>query len=194
MEQPKEIAWGIFDQAGIDEVTAGYMSDPAMSDETWIYERYRTDLEEEIALPHGPVKRAKTLEALAEQLEIPTDVFMETIRSYNTYCDSGNDEEFGKSSKHLRPVGNVGPYYAIYGQRFSEGAFGGVRVNAKCEITREDGSSISGLYGVGDATSAMHIKGELAAISELTWATASAYLSGKNAVDYIHGKEGNANE
>jgi len=189
-EQPKEISWGIFDQAGIDEVIAGYISNPAMSDEAWIYERYQTDLEEEIALPHAPVRRAGSLEELAKQIEVPVDVFMETVHSYNTYCINGKDETFGKSAGNLRKIGDEGPYYAIYGQRFSEAAFGGIRVNAKCEVTCEKGTSIPGLYGVGDATSAMHIKGELAVISELTWATASAYLSGENAVRYIDAEEG----
>ena len=189
-KQPEEISWGIFDQAGIDEIVAGYISDPAMSDEAWIYERYQIDLEEEIALPHAPVRRAESLEELARQIKVPVDAFMETVRTYNTYCNNGKDETFGKSAENLRSIGSEGPYYAIYGQRFSEAAFGGVRVNAKCEVTREDGTSIPGLYGVGDATSAMHIKGELAVISELTWATASAYLSGENAVRYIDGEEG----
>ena len=54
-------------------------------------------------------------------------------------------------------------------------------VNAECQVLRNDGSVIPGLYGVGDATSAMHRKGELAVISELTWAVASAYRSAINA-------------
>ena len=41
---------------------------------------------------------------------------------------------------------------------------------------------------MGDATSAMHRKGKLAVISELTWAVASAYTSGGNAVDYLDRK------
>ncbi len=54
-------------------------------------------------------------------------------------------------------------------------ALGGVMVVGQCRI-RNDGSVIPGLYAGGDATSAMHIRGRLAVISELTWAVASAYL------------------
>ena len=85
-----------------------------------------------------------------------------------------------KDQKFLVPK-KKGPYYAIYAQRFSEAAFGGLMVNAECQVLRNDGSVIPGLYGVGDATSAMHRKGELAVISELTWAVASAYRSAINA-------------
>ena len=65
---------------------------------------------------------------------------------------------------------------------------GGLMVDGQCRVLRNDGTPIPGLYGVGDATSAMHRKGKLAVISELTWAVASAYTSGRNAVDYLDRK------
>ena len=71
------------------------------------------------------------------------------------------------------------------GSRFSEAALGGLMVDGKCRVLRNDGSFIPGLYGVGDATSAMHREGKLAVISELTWAMASAFTSGANAAAYI---------
>ena len=67
---------------------------------------------------------------------------------------------------------------------------GGLMVDGQCRVLRNDGSFIPGLYGVGDATSAMHRKGHLAVVSELTWAVASAYTSAGNAVAYIDNKEG----
>ena len=57
-------------------------------------------------------------------------------------------------------------------------------VDGQCRVLRNDGSYIPGLYGVGDATSAMHRRGKLAVISELTWAMASSYTSGGNAAAY----------
>jgi succinate dehydrogenase/fumarate reductase flavoprotein subunit/NAD-dependent dihydropyrimidine dehydrogenase PreA subunit len=190
-EQPKEIAWGIFDKHAFDRIVTDYLNDPALSDQKFIFEKCQEDLEEEIALPKAPVKRADTLEELAKQLDVDPAALLDTVRRYNEFCAKGKDEEFGKAPEHLRPVADAGPYYAIYGQRFSEGAFGGLRVNPNCEVTREDGTVIPGLYGVGDATSAMHYKDHLAVISELTWAVASAYTSGNNAVKYMNSKEGN---
>ena len=116
------------------------------------------------------------------------DAFLETVRRYNEFCAKGVDEDFGKDAKFLKPIADHGPYYAIYGQRFSEAALGGVMVDGQCRCIRNDGSVIPGLYAGGDATSAMHIRGRLAVISELTWAVASAYTSGINAVDYIDSK------
>ncbi len=111
--------------------------------------------------------------------------WLETVRRYNEFCAKGLDEDFGKDRQALVPIADHGPYYAIYGQRFSEAALGGVMVDGQCRCIRNDGTPIPGLYAGGDATSAMHIRGRLAVISELTWAVASAYTSGSNAVDYI---------
>lgn len=184
-KQPKELAWAILDQVNLDRIAGEYINNPVYKNEAWIYEFYRNDLAEELALPDAPVKIAETLAELAVQIRVPVEAFIKTIKDYNQFCTDGTDQDFKKSAAHLRPVSPNGPYYAIKGQRFSEGAFGGMRVNAKCEAVRADGMVISGLYGVGDATSAMHIKGELAVISELTWATASAYTSAQNSVNYI---------
>ena len=189
--QPKEIAWGIYDQNGIDRIANHYINDPFYREEKWVYESYQNDLEEEIALPKAPVKRDDTLEGLARQISADPVALVDTVHRYNEFCANGNDEDFKKAPEHLKPIGGNGPYYAIYGQRFSEGAFGGLRVNPRCEVTRKDSSVIPGLYGVGDATSTTHFKGELAVISELTWAMASAYISGASAVEYINSKEGN---
>jgi succinate dehydrogenase/fumarate reductase flavoprotein subunit len=126
----------------------------------------------------------RIIEELALSIEIDPKALRETVECYNGYCKAGVDSEFGKPAEFLLPV-NHAPYYAIYGQRFSEGSFGGLRVNGKTEVTREDGTVIPGLYGTGDATSAMHRKKELAVITELTWATASTFLAGCNAADFV---------
>lgn len=187
--QPREIAWGIFDQQGIDYIIEEYMNNPEFTDEHWVYECYQEDLDNEAALTNGPVKRADTLAELAEKIGVDPVVFCETINRYNAFGVSGKDEDFDKPVQFLLPLSKKGPYYAIYGQRFSEGAFGGLRVNSSCEVTREDGQVIPGLYGVGDATSAMHFRGHLAVISELTWAMASSFMSGANAAEYVDSLE-----
>ena len=117
-------------------------------------------------------------------------VFVEEIKKYNTFCEKGVDEDFGKDPQFLVPIPmDKGPYYAVYGQRFSEAAMGGVTVNAKTQVLRNDGSIIPGLYAGGDCTSAMHRKGELAPVSELTWAMAASFTAGGNMVNYINGEK-----
>ena len=121
---------------------------------------------------------------------MPKDALLAAVERYNAACAAGKDDEFGKPAQFLTPIGAEGPYYAILGKRFSEAALGGLMVDGQCRVLRNDGSFIPGLYGVGDATSAMHRRGKLAVISELTWAMASAYTSGNLAAAYADTREG----
>ena len=178
---PKECTWNIFTQHEVDSIFHRFMADPSLADEAECYEHYQEDLDRETTYKIPSVVRADTLGELAEKLDMDPDVLYRTVSQYNRFCRIGNDEQFHKSPEFLVPK-ESGPYYAVYAQRFSEAAMGGLMVDAECRVMRNDGSFIPGLYGVGDATSAMHRKGELAVISELTWAVASAYRSAVNAV------------
>lgn len=177
---PREVSWGIFTEETIDEIAQEYINDPTLAAERELYKYYREDLEEERKYSKPPVCRADTLRELAEQMGIDPDALEAQAERYNAFCRAGKDEEFGKDPRFLRPL-EKGPFWGIYGQRFSEGAFGGLRVDGECRVCREDGSYIPHLYGVGDATSAFHRQGKLAVVSELTWATASAFRSAENA-------------
>lgn len=177
---PREVAWGIFTQDNLDEIFREYLSDPTLSEEYACYERYQEDLDREATYPQPPVCRADTLAALAEQIGVDPAALEETVARYNDFCRTGVDAQFGKAPEHLRPRLD-GPYYAIYGQRFSECAMGGVTVGPDCRVLAGDGRPFANLFAVGDATCAMHRRGELAPVSELTWATASAYRSAEEA-------------
>lgn len=183
---PKEAVWGLFTQKTIDDFMARALRDPALSGEYECFKCYQEDLDREAALPKPPVVKADTVRELAEKLGMDSGILAETVSRYNGFCAHGEDTEFGKAAKYLRPM-DEGPYYAVWGQRFSECAMGGIMVDDRCRVTRNDGSPIPGLYGVGDATSAMHRRGELAVISELTWAFASAYRSAINIAQEMEG-------
>ena len=188
-DQPKEISYAIFPYEQIKACAERYVNNPAVANKAQFYATWEEDLEEESKLD-TPVKKADTLEELAALIGADPKVFVEEIKKYNSFCEKGVDEDFGKDPKFLIPIPlDKGPYYAVYGQRFSEAAMGGVTVNAKCQVLRNDGSIIPGLYAGGDCTSAMHRKGELAPVSELTWAMASNFIAGGNMTAYIDGKE-----
>ena len=178
---PLNIAWNLFTQNNVDRIFQQFLRDPTLADELNCYEHYQEDLEREAGYKKPPVVIADTIEELARKMDMDPATLVNTVNNYNRYCREGKDEEFGKDPKFLVSLDN-GPYYAIYTQRFSEAAMGGLMVDGECRVLRNDNSFIPGLYGVGDATSAMHRRGELAVISELTWAFASAYRSAVNAV------------
>ncbi len=189
--QPKEISWAIQSRDGLKAVVDRFLGNPAFASKAYLYETWEAELEEEAALPvDAPVKKADTLPELAEKCGMPVDAFMDSVKKYNAFCAAAKDEDFGKPAQLLVPVGETGPYYAILGKRFSEASLGGLMVDGQCRVLKNDGSFIPGLYGVGDATSAMHRRGKLAVISELTWAMASAYTSGGLAAAYADTREG----
>ena len=188
-DQPKEISYAIFPYDQIKACADRYVHNPAVANKAHFYATWEEDLDEESKLD-TPVKKADTLEELAVLMGADPEAFLDEIKKYNSFCEKGVDEDFGKDPKFLIPIPlDKGPYYAVYGQRFSEAAMGGVTVNAKCQVLRNDGSIIPGLYAGGDCTSAMHRKGKLAPVSELTWAMASGYIASNNMVAYINGDQ-----
>ena len=183
MEQPKCVCYAIQSLDNLKKIADHFINGPQFASKKNLYETWFEELEDECRLDM-PAKKADTLEELAALCGMPADALVNTVKKYNEFCANGKDEDFGKPAGMLWPIEN-GPYYAIYEQRFSEACMGGLMVDGDCRVLRNDGSYIPGLYGVGDATSAMHIDGMLAVISELTWAMASSYTSGNNAVSYL---------
>ena len=183
-QQPKEISWAIQSVDNFEIAANSVLSNPVMAKRHWQFETWREDLEHEATLD-TPVKKADTIEELAQLCGMPVEALVETVKNYNEFCAKGEDAEFGKDPALLKPLADHGPYFAVYGKRFSEAGMGGLMVDGQCRVLRNDGSFIPGLYGVGDATSAMHLRGRLAVVSELTWGVASAYTSGNNASQYV---------
>ncbi|MCD8143849.1 MAG: FAD-binding protein [Oscillospiraceae bacterium] len=182
--QPRKISYSIGSRDLIQMIAERFINDPAFAARRNFFLTWEEESHLEI-----PVKKADTLEELAQLCGMPAGALSETIRAYNQFCAEGVDRDFGKEKRYLIPIDmEKGPYYAIYGQRFSEASMGGLMVDGQCRVLRNDNTPIPGLYGVGDATSAMHRRGKLAVISELTWATASSYTSGSNAVAYLDSK------
>ena len=180
----KEISYAIMPYDQLKACAERFVADPRQWNKKHFYATWEEDIEHEATLD-TPVKKADTLEELGVLIGADPKVFVDEIKKYNSFCEKGVDEDFGKDPKFLIPIPlDKGPYYAVYGQRFSEAAMGGVTVNEKTQVLRNDGSIIPGLYAGGDCTSAMHRKGELAPLSELTWAMASAYTSGGEAAAY----------
>ena len=184
-DQPRHISYAVQSRDNIKMIADRFINNPSFANKKNFYETWEEELNEECEL-EVPAKRADNLEELGKLCGMPDGALVETVKTYNQYCAQGKDPEFGKDASHLIPVNmEKGPYYAIYGQRFSEAAMGGLMVDEQCRVLRNDGSYIPGLYAGGDCTSAMHRRGHLAVISELTWAMASAYTSGGLAAEYV---------
>ena len=184
-QQPDHVSYTIMPYAQVRDLAKRFINTSAFGSRAKFFETWEADLDHESTLDI-PVKKADTLFELAKKMNVDEQVFLDEMKRYREFTLKGVDEDFHKDASMLKefPL-DEGPYYAVYGQCFSEAAMGGVTVNANSQVLNNDGDVIPGLYAGGDCTSAMHRKGKLAPISELTWAVASGYTAGKQIADYI---------
>jgi len=133
----------------------GSVVDPN-STEARAIKKWKEDLEYEAALDDegargNHTKKADTLVDLALKMDMDPAVFVETIESYNTFCETGRDLDFGKDAQLLKAVKKP-PFYAIYGHRFSQCTKGlnGIAVNSRLEVVNPKGEAMPGLYAAGD--------------------------------------------
>lgn len=91
-----------------------------------------------------------TMEELCEAAGIDERGMAETLDRYNHFCDQKEDEDFAKNPRYLYPV-RRGPFYAMRVFCAGYNTIGGIRVNGKMQVAKEDGTIIKGLYAAGDA-------------------------------------------
>jgi fumarate reductase flavoprotein subunit len=189
--QPRRVAYTIYDTPGLEQA----MEDGIRTRrgiEGQFLKRWRQDIQEELDSHNGvSLFVADTIEELAEKTGIDKAGLTQEVARYNHFCETGVDEDFGKGARDLRPI-TQGPFYAIFGKMATDGAFGGVLVNPKCEVYKADKSAaIPGLYAVGDNASGVQanagIPGDhrLKAFTDYQWAVDGAYLAAENCADFL---------
>lgn len=140
----------IIDQANIDKfMTEGtylpYMFGPEVGTKL---ENLQSEIDGAIEAEAGSVFKADTLEDLAAQMGVPTDVFLKTIDTYNGYCDAGEDADFGTDPQYLRKV-ETAPFYAVRQDFQTTKSIGGYKVNRRNEVIDATRKAIPGLYAAG---------------------------------------------
>ena len=175
-KQPRGITYAIADEHLLEMLGQRLIDNPPDGNDLWILKDYRKEIEEELTLD-TPAKRADTLEELSKLIGIDERSFISEIKKYNEFCIEGRDADFFKNPKSLIPIAKP-PFYAFYGKRFSEGAFGGLKIDKNTRVLDKKGKIIRGLYATGDAASGNLVRGQLGVISELTWAAATGYIAG----------------
>jgi succinate dehydrogenase/fumarate reductase flavoprotein subunit len=121
-------------------------------------------------VPYGPhvrsgyLKQGRTLAELATQCGIETVALAETVAAHNLSCAAGVDRAFGKGSTAynrfygdprvtpnpcLAPIVEP-PFFAVEIFAGDLGTFAGIRTNRHAQVLDSDGSTIDGLYAVGN--------------------------------------------
>ena len=106
--------------------------------------------------PDGYFFTADTLAELAAAIENPwqavpmSGAALETaVRRYNSFVDSGTDEDFGKPSPKYKI--QTPPFHAAWGTPLIHDSRAGLRIDEKCQVLDMDGQVIPGLYCGGES-------------------------------------------
>lgn len=189
--QPRRMVYTIYSEKLLEQVLEeGIRTRGGIEGE--YLKHWRQDFQEEFDSHNGvSIFKADTLEELAEKAGIDKEGLLSEVARYNEFCKKGIDEDFGKNPRDLKPIAD-GPYYAIFGKMATDGAFGGVLVNPRCEVYKADKSGvIPGLYAAGDNASGVQanagIPGDhrLKAFTDFQWAANGGYLAAENCAMFL---------
>lgn len=147
--------------------------------------RLPDDIEADLA-SDGSIMKSDTVAGLAEKMGMDPKALEETIAKYNASCEAGFDSDCFKPNQDLVPL--TGSYFAVECEIGTDGAFGGVLVNADIQAYKKGGGLVEGLYVPGDFSSGrfindMGIKRQV--INDLSWAFASGFIAAESAVRYL---------
>ncbi len=122
---------------------------------------------------------ADTIEALAQAVKMkyqrvpmPPEGLAATIARYNSFVDSGTDDDFGKP-KPLYKIAKP-PFYAAWATPVLHDTRAGLRINARCQVVDMNGEVIPGLYCGGESAGGFSLHG-------LARATTQGFIAGTNA-------------
>jgi hypothetical protein len=131
--------WAIFDQGTIDrdgwEVRFPFVSER-----------------------NGCFHKADTLEELTAKIQkyefqrVPIKHLADTIRTWNSYVESGIDPDFGRGKDAPMHKIEKPPFYAALIAPIWHDSYGGLRINGKGEVLDMSGQVIPGLFAGGEAS------------------------------------------
>jgi predicted oxidoreductase len=97
------------------------------------------------------IRKADTLAALAEKMEVDVPTFLATVERYNRACGQRleTEPEFGKPLKASKAF-DTPPYYAVQIFPLARKNFGGVKTDLQCRVLDRHFEPIAGLYAAGE--------------------------------------------
>ncbi|MCI3871679.1 flavocytochrome c [Lactococcus petauri] len=103
----------------------------------------------------GVVVEADTIEELAKKIDMNPEALKTTLDKWNQSVAEQTDKEFGRKTAMDYDL-KEGPFCAIQIAPGIHHTMGGVKINTKTQVLKEDGSPITGLYAAGEVTGGIH--------------------------------------
>ena len=129
----------------------------------------------------GLIRRADTLQELAEMCGIDPLALARTVTDYNDGVARGEDSVFFKKPEFLKSVSKP-PYYAVSLRPEMICITGaGIRINARTEVVDQTGTVIQGLYAAGETVGGVYGDTYLGGGNAITSAVVFGRIAGKRA-------------
>ncbi len=135
------------------------------------------------AVDEGWAYKADSIQELAEYFDLAE--LEATVETYNKYCETGMDEDYGKPAFMLKPV-TEGPFYIFEYEGATWSTNGGMKVDAKLRALKEGSAYIPGLYVGGVEAGSMYASPYYDNPgSSVGLAVGSAVWAAKQIVEYV---------
>lgn len=92
-----------------------------------------------------------TLDELAEALGIPADKLKASVERYNMLCEQGEDLDFGKLPKYMKPI-TTPPFWGLHKHIRVSAICSGLLVNTDLQVLDANGTPIPGLFAAGNTS------------------------------------------
>ena len=210
---PERYLWTVIDQRSLEDSMARAQGRPPEvvgMDTDRFFQNFQAEIDEEVEW--DTIKKADTLEGLADELGVDRNVFMASVAEHNAHLNDprpfpgmpdeegppgeapdgpppgGPDDEepsFGPMEmQKLTPLA-TGPFYALFVKLFHENSVGGMSTDGRVRVLK-NGEPIPGLYAAGDNIRGIMLPGDIgvAYVENVLSALTAAFSSG-----YLAGKE-----
>ena len=110
---------------------------------------YNWSRDNSVEVDKGWIAKADSVPELARRLNVDESGLKETVSSYNDYCRSGKDADFGRSGETLAAI-DTPPFYGIELWPCLLNPQGGPRHDGEARVLDPDGKPIPRLYSAGE--------------------------------------------
>ncbi|MCC8066167.1 MAG: FAD-binding protein, partial [Clostridiales bacterium] len=125
-----------------------------------------------------------TIAEVAETAGIDPDTLQATVDRYNSFVESGVDEDFGRSADYMTMEIGDGPYYLIEQKPRFATTMGGLVVNTDLQVENTSGEVISGLYAAGEVVGGV-MGDDSPSGANNGWALTSGQLAAQSIAEFI---------
>jgi fumarate reductase flavoprotein subunit len=140
LDQPGGVMFAIFDEPMRVGLT------PAIA--TWTQQRLADD---------RMIRSAATLEELASILDVPAEGLARAVHDYNQAVNRHSDS-LGRQALPKRI--DTPPFHGVKAVSSVIVTFAGIKVSARLEVLRPDGTPIPGLFAAGEAIGGAQVQGD----------------------------------